>query len=376
MSRLFEATSIGSMKLANRFVRSATYEGMAAPDGICTPALQEKMVELAEGAVGLIITGHAFVSSEGRVRPFQYGIHHDGVVPALAAMTRAVHDRGGRIAIQLAHGGGQAFSKVTGLPALGPSAMEMANGTAVQPADPDDLGRIREAFGEAARRAKEAGFDGVQIHAAHGYLMSQFLSPYFNKRTDGYGGSLENRARLLLETAARVRSRVGEGFPVLVKINSDDFVEGGFSTDDMVRVSKMLEKAGVNAIEISGGTGISGDKIPSRIGLAKAGEDEVYYREAARAFKREMTIPLILVGGIRSLPVAEALVADGLADYIALSRPLIREPGLVRRWRSADPAKATCISCNRCYRPILRGDGLACEAIDRTGERLGGQGDG
>ncbi len=369
MSRLFEAACIGTMKLANCFVRSATYEGMATPDGICTPALQGKMVELVEGGIGLIITSHAFVSPEGRARPLQYGIHQDGVIPALATMTRAIHERGGRIVIQLAHAGGQAFSKATGLPALGPSAVEMENGTSVRPMGPGDITRIRDAFGEAARRAKEAGFDGVQIHAAHGYLMSQFLSPYFNKRTDGYGGSLENRARLLLETAAYIRWRVGERFPVLVKINSDDFIEGGFNTDEMVRVSKMLENAGVDAVEISGGTGLSKDKIPSRIGLAKAGEDEVYYREAARAFKQEVRIPLILVGGIRSLPAAEALVAEGLADYIALSRPLIREPDLVRRWRSGDPANATCISCNRCYRPILRGDGLACEAIDRTGER-------
>jgi 2,4-dienoyl-CoA reductase-like NADH-dependent reductase (Old Yellow Enzyme family) len=362
MSRLFEGTSIRQMKLTNRFVRSATYEGMAAGDGICTPALREKMVELAAGGVGLIVTSHSFVSPEGRARPLQLGIHSDAMIPALRTMTDAVHARGGRIVIQLAHAGAQADPKMTGLPALGPSLLEKADGTVTHQIVPADFARIKEAFGEAARRAKEAGFDGVQIHAAHGYLLSQFLSPHFNRRTDAYGGSLENRTRFLLEVAAGIRARVGEDFALLVKINSDDFIEDGFRADEMVRVSKMLEAADVDAVEISGGTGSSGDKIPSRISVPKIEEEEVYYREAALDFKRVVKIPLILVGGIRSLGVAERLVSEGVTDYVALSRPLIREPNLVRRWRSADPSMATCISCNRCYRPILRGDGISCEA--------------
>jgi len=362
MSRLFEVTSIRQMKLTNRFVRSATYEGMATGDGICTPALREKMAELAAGGVGLIITSHSYVSPEGRARPLQLGIHSDAMIPSLRIMTDAVHAKGGRIVIQLAHAGAQADSKMNGLPALGPSPLEKADGTVSRQMVPTDFARIREAFGEAAQRAKEAGFDGAQLHAAHGYLLSQFLSPHFNRRTDDYGGSLENRARFLLEVAAGIRAKVGEDFALLVKINSDDFIEGGFRADEMVRVSRMLEAADVDAIEISGGTVLSGDKIPSRIGVPKAEEEQVYYREAALAFKREVKIPLILVGGIRSLGVAERLVAEGVADYVALSRPLIREPNLVHRWRSADPSMATCISCNRCYRPILRGDGVSCEA--------------
>jgi 2,4-dienoyl-CoA reductase-like NADH-dependent reductase (Old Yellow Enzyme family) len=365
MSRLFEVTSIRQMKLANRFVRSATYEGMAAGDGACTVPLIDKMAELAAGGVGLIITSHAFVSPEGRARPRQLGIHSDAMIPALRTMTDAVHAGGGRIVIQLAHAGAQADPALTGLDALGPSSFGKEDGTAVRQMGPADLSRIAEAFGEAARRAKAAGFDGVQVHAAHGYLLSQFLSPHFNKRRDAYGGVLENRVRFLLEVAAKIRATVGEELAVLVKINSDDFIEEGFRPAEMIQTSRRLETVGVDAIEISGGTGLSGDKIPSRIGVPKGEDEEVYYREAARDLKRVVKIPLILVGGIRSLPVAESLVAEGLTDYVALSRPLIREPDLVRRWRSTDFSGATCISCNRCYRPILRGDGISCEAVDR-----------
>jgi 2,4-dienoyl-CoA reductase-like NADH-dependent reductase (Old Yellow Enzyme family) len=371
MNGLFEPASIGRMTLANRFVRSATYEGLAAADGACTFPLLVKMAELAEGGVGLIITSHAFVSPEGRARPRQLGIHKDAMIPGLREMTEAVHGKGGRIAVQLAHAGAEADPGVAGLEALGPSAISKPEGTVSREMGAADCVRIVEAFGDAALRAREAGFDGVQIHAAHGYLLSQFLSPHFNKRRDAYGGSLENRGRLLMEVAARVRAVTGGELAILVKINAEDFLEDGFRQDEMVRVSRMLEAGGVDAVEISGGTRYSGEKIPSRIGIPKAGEETVYYREAAVAFKRAVRCPLILVGGIRSLPVAEALVEEGVADFIALSRPLIREPGLVRRWESADSAGAACLSCNRCYRPIRRGDGIICEGQDRPKTETG-----
>ncbi len=365
MKELFQPASIRQMKLANRFVRSATYEGLAAADGACTFPLIGKIADLAEGGVGLIITSHAFVSPEGRARPRQLGIHTDAMIPGLRKMTEAVHGKGGRIVIQLAHGGVEADPGVAGLEALGPSAIAKPDAAVSREMGAADLSRIVEAFGDAALRAKKAGFDGVQIHAAHGYLLSQFLSPHFNKRTDAYGGSLENRARLLREVLSSIRARMGGDLAVLVKINSDDFLDDGFRQDEMIRVSQMLETGGVDAIEISGGTRYSGDKIPSRIGISKIREDEVYYREAAADFKTAVNVPLILVGGIRSLRVAEGLVDEEVADYIALSRPLIREPHLVRRWQSADPSGATCVSCNRCYRPIRRGDGIACEADNR-----------
>jgi 2,4-dienoyl-CoA reductase-like NADH-dependent reductase (Old Yellow Enzyme family) len=365
MSRLFEATIINKIKLSNRFVRSATYEGLANEDGSCTNRLTEKIAELADRSVGLIITSHTFVSPEGRARPLQLGIYKDAMISGLREMTEAVHRKKSRIILQLSHGGAQADPKISGLEALGPSTFEKADRTVSEEMSIADIFRIVESFGDAALRARQAGFDGIQIHAGHGYLLSEFLSPHFNKRNDAYGSSLENRTRFLLEVFDKIRARAGKDFAVLVKLNSEDFLENGLQMDEMVSVSQMLEAKGIDAIEISGGTPLSGKKIPSREGILKTEEEEVYYRKAASQFKKMVKVPLILVGGIRSFGVAERLVDEGLADYIALSRPLIREPHLVSRWQSGDLSKATCISCNLCYEPILSGKGLSCEVDNR-----------
>jgi len=365
MSRLFEPSTINSLQLPNRIVRSATYEGMAGPDGSCTEALTRKMEELAEGGVGMIVTSHAFVSPEGRARPFQLGVHDDSMTSGLGKMAGAVRAKGAKILLQLAHGGVQADAKSTGLPAMGPSDFERPDKVRAREMTAYDILRLHTAYEEAARRAQEAGFDGVQIHAAHNYLLSEFLSPFFNRRTDAYGGSLENRARFLVETAAAVRRKTGRNFTILVKINSEDFRPDGFRREEMFRVAEMLAEAGIDAVEMSGGGPYSGDMIPSRKGMLVTEDDEVYYREAAVAYKKEVDLPLVLVGGIRSVGVAENLVESGVADYVALSRPLIREPGLARRWREGDRSRSACISCNLCYVPILEGKGMYCEAEAR-----------
>jgi 2,4-dienoyl-CoA reductase-like NADH-dependent reductase (Old Yellow Enzyme family) len=224
-----------------------------------------------------------------------------------------------------------------------------------------EIDKVVTAFGEAAARGKRAGFDGVQLHGAHGYLLSQFLSPFFNQRTDRYGGNLENRARLLLEVVQAVRKEVGEGYPLLVKINSEDFVENGLTADESLEVCAMLEKAGVDAIEMSGGTVYASGKYSSlRTGVAKSQESESYYREAAARYKQRIGIPLLLVGGIRSLEAAGSIVHDGVADFISLCRPLISEPDLIGRWKAGDRRPALCISCNGCVGPARKGNGLQC----------------
>ena len=223
----------------------------------------------------------------------------------------------------------------------------------------DDIQEIVLAFGEAASRAREAGFDGVQIHSAHGYLLSQFLSPAFNKRADEYGGSIENRARLLLEVLQHVRTHVGEDFPVLVKINSQDFLDGGLTPEDSLAVGGMLQEAGIDAIELSGGTIVSGKLSASRMGI-KSEEKEAYFRDSARVFKEALRVPIIMVGGIRSFHLAERLVALGYTDYISMSRPFIREPDLIRRWAAGDLRKAACISDNQCFGPARAGEGIYC----------------
>lgn len=361
MSKLFDSMKLKNLSLNNRCVRSATWEGMAGKDGSSTQKLTDFMVRLVEGGVGLIVSGHTYVSREGQAGPGQLGVYDDTLIPGLISLTDAVHKAGGKIVMQLAHAGCQAAEALTGLTPLGPSSVDGEKGQVCRKANPKEIGGIVEAFGQGAARAKRAGFDGVQIHAAHGYLLSQFLSPFYNKRQDEYGGSIENRARFLLAVYERIRGAVGSEFPVLVKMNAQDFLEGGFSSLEMVQVASMLEKAGIDAIEMSGGTIHSGPRLsPVRMGKLETEEKEVYYREEARLFKEKIRVPLILVGGIRSYHVADKLVEEGLADYISLSRPLIREPGLVNRWRSGDTRKSTCLSDNQCFKPAMAGEGLYC----------------
>ncbi len=363
MSVLFEPTQIKGVRLENRFVRSATWEGMATEDGACTPRLLELMVALAEGGVGLIMTSHAYVSKEGQASPWQLGIHQDEMVRGLGEMVREVHARGGRIFAQVAHGGVLANPQLSGLEPTGPSRVEELVSHAHREMSIEDIQKVIEAFGLAASRAKEAGFDGVQIHAAHGYLLSQFLSPAFNRRKDGYGGRWENRARALMEVYGSVRGAVGEDFPVMVKMNSQDYLDGGLSLDESTRVAEMLSEAGVDGIEVSGGTLLSGKFIPSRLGISSP-EKEGYFQDAARAFKGRVAVPIILVGGIRSYEVARRLVEGGVVDYISMSRPFIREPGIVKRWKAGDTRRADCISDSKCRVAGLAGEGVHCVVKD------------
>ena len=360
MPKLFEATSINGMALVNRFVRSATWEGLAGEDGSSTTRLEELLAELASGGVGLVITSHAYVRPEGQASPWQLGAYSDELVPGLGAMVSAVHSSGGRIALQLAHGGCAASEALSGLESLAPSVPRRDTGQVAREMTAEDLETVTQAFAEAARRALQAGFDAVQIHAAHGYLLSQFLSPFWNRRTDGYGGTVERRARLVLEVAAAVRGVVGPRFPVLIKMNSQDFLPEGLTVDEMLETASMLEDAGIDAIELSGGTRLSGKNEFSRVGGARSGEPEAYYEAAAKRYKEKIRVPLMLVGGIRSYEAAQRLITEGLADYVALSRPFIREPRLVERWRSGDLRPALCISDNGCRGPAMEGNGISC----------------
>ena len=357
MSTLFQATTINGMKLANRFMRSATWEGMAADDGSCTPGLKELYVQLAQGGVGLIITSHTYVRRDGMGSPRQLGLSDDTFIPGLREMTDAVHRHNGRVAVELSHAGILSNPKVTGLTPVVLSKVDGYAGSEGSVMTTEDIQAMIEAFAQAARRAKEAGFDAIQIHGAHGFLINQFLSPAFNKRTDAYGGSIANRTRAVLEILAKMRSHVGRDYPILIKMNSEDVIEGGLTVDDSLQAALMLERAGIDAIELSGGTVVTGDHCRKDI---DSDEKEAYWRKAAKAFKEKLTVPLILVGGIRSLPLAEKLYAEGYADYFSMSRPFIREPGLVARWAAGDWRKATCVSDNLCRGPLMAGGGIYC----------------
>jgi 2,4-dienoyl-CoA reductase-like NADH-dependent reductase (Old Yellow Enzyme family) len=364
MSRLFEASEINGMKLKNRFVRSATWEGMAEEDGRCTLKLTDLMIELARGGVGLIVSSHAYVSPEGQAGFKQLGVYNDELLPGLASMAEAVHDNGGKIVMQLAHAGFFGSAKLSGHTPLAPSSVEgFAKGPRKEMTVMDIKGVIR-AFAAAAQRAKRAGFDGVQIHAAHGYLLSQFLSPAFNRRRDEYGGDIRNRSKVLVDVLAAVRAAVGNSYPVLVKMNCQDFIENGLTLEDSLQVGTLLAEKGIDAIELSGGVLIGGKLSPSRVGIQSA-EKEAYFQEEARAFKAKINVPLILVGGNRSFRVAEGLVNEGTADYISMSRALIREPGLINRWKAGDLSRAACVSDNMCFQPAMKGDGIYCVTEER-----------
>jgi 2,4-dienoyl-CoA reductase-like NADH-dependent reductase (Old Yellow Enzyme family) len=356
---LFDTTTIRRMVLPNRFVRSATWEGLAAPDGASTPVLNELSAALARGGVGLIISGHAFVSGEGRAGRWQLAADSDEMIPGLASMVAAVHAAGGAIALQIAHAGLRGIGATDGAPP-GPSVLETDDGPVGREMDSRDLAAVTIAFAQAAARACSAGFDAVQIHAAHGYLLSQFLSPYFNRRPDAYGGSVKNRARLPVEVVEAVRQAVGPEFPILLKMNSEDFLPGGLTVDHMLETAALLREAGVDSLELSGGTFLSGDKRSMRSGSAAQEEPEAYYEAPAVRYKKEIGLPLMLVGGIRTYETAERLVAQGIADYVSLCRPLIREPGLVERWRAGDRRPSSCRSDNGCFAAGVKGGGIRC----------------
>ncbi|MDZ4164102.1 MAG: NADH:flavin oxidoreductase [Smithellaceae bacterium] len=356
---LFEPSEINEMHLVNRFVRSATWEGMATDEGEVTPALIKTMEDLARGGVGLIITGHAYILPEGQAGPWQLGIYKDELLDGLKTMTDAVHRAQGKIVAQLAHAGHFAADYLTKEPPRVVSDYEGLAATPRHELTKKDIGELIDAYAAAARRAKAAGFDGVQLHSAHGYLLSQFLSPVFNRRNDGYGGAIGNRVRVHLEICHAVREAVGADYPVLIKINCEDFTENGFTPEDSLKACKLLSQAGIDAFEMSGGLLTGGKLSPSRSGI-NSPEKEAYFSQYAKSFKKEINTPLILVGGIRSLDVAKGLIETGTADYISLCRPLIREPGLVNRWKSGETSPATCKSDNLCFRPALSGKGIYC----------------
>jgi 2,4-dienoyl-CoA reductase-like NADH-dependent reductase (Old Yellow Enzyme family) len=345
MKTLFESSSINTMSLANRFIRSATWEGLADDDGKCSPGLIELVTTLARGGVGLIITGHAYVHQNGRHSPWQLGIDRDKLIPGLKGMTRAIHDHGGKIAVQLGYGGAY----------LSKSRLRSLSGA--------DISELTRAYGQAAARAKEAEFDAVQIFAAHGFLLSQFLCPRYNDRTDLYGGNIRNRARILLEVLAAVRKEVGPGYPVLIKLNAQDFVKNGLILQEAIQVALMLEERGIDAIELSGGLLNNPNVLRTHI---NSDADEAYLQDEARAFKEKIMVPLILGGGIRSYKVAQQLFEHGVADYISMSRPFICEPDIIKRWQSGNFSKAACISCNNCVEQAKAGYGISCIPLEES----------
>jgi 2,4-dienoyl-CoA reductase-like NADH-dependent reductase (Old Yellow Enzyme family) len=365
MKGIFESTTINGLELDNRLVRSATWEGMAGPDGEVTEPLVEVYRGLADGGVGLIITGYMAIRPEGRQASTQLMVESDQRIPGLARIADAVHERGGKVVGQIVHCGGQASREAAGCRPLAPSAVT-SPGYPEVPGElsTDDINTLVATFALAARRLKDAGFDGVQLHGAHGYLLSQFLSPTRNRRQDRWGGSLENRSRFAREVTRAVRTLVGPGWPVTIKLNGHDFLDGSTTEQDATFLAAALVDAGIDAIEVSGGTGGSGKMGAARAPI-ETEADEAYFLPQAEAIREACPdVPLMLVGGMRSPARTASVLASGTADFVSMSRPLIREPDLPERWASGDHRRAACVSCSGCFGPARAGDGIRCVQVD------------
>ncbi|MGF1834468.1 NADH:flavin oxidoreductase [Photobacterium sanguinicancri] len=349
MSILFSQGRIGNMTLKNRFVRSATWENMATEDGHMTDKLYAIYDELAQGEVGLIVTGYANIVEEEKPNAGMMGMYNDSFIDEYKKLTELVHTNDSKIVMQLAYGGTKTTYNVGERIIFSPSDVpEMGTKTQGKAMTKDEIDYIVEAFAQASRRAQESGFDGVEIHAAHTYLINQFLSPYYNRREDQYGGSLENRMRFLVEIYMAIRKLVGDDFPILVKLTATEFFEGGLTFDETRIICKQLEAIGVDAIIISGN--IHG-KANDMIGQQFDGytlQEEGYFHQYGDVISQDVSVPVITVGGLSDVDAIEAIAENTNIQYFALSRPLLAEPHLIKRWQSGDKAEVDCERCSKC----------------------------
>lgn len=358
MDILFSPISIGSMTVKNRFVRSATQDFLGNDDGSISVQEFSLYKKLAENDVGLIITAHSYVDHPlGRASVHQNGIYADYLIDGYQKLSQMVHEYNAKLVMQISHAGRQTTTSFTeGQTPIAPSAIvDQSTGQVPREATEDEIWGLIDSFVAAIGRSKAAGCDGVQLHLAHGYALSQFLSPYTNRRSDKWGGLIENRTRILREIVLRGKHLVGPHYPILVKLNSTDGFSGKefLSMTDVLYTAKLLENLGVAAIEISGGIK-EAQGVMSRPGI-KTVSQEAYFANAASEIKKAVSIPIILVGGMRSVALMEQIIANQTADMIALSRPFIKEPDLIKKFATGQE-KALCVSCNACFNP----QGLKC----------------
>ena len=364
-SILFSQKCIGGLYLPNRFIRSATYETMATDRGEVTEELLDLYDTLARGGIGLIITGHAFVHPRGQAGNRQLGIYDDFLIPGLHRLVDNTHRHNSRIFVQLAHAGSQIKPSVKVTP-LGPSRIpNPITGRVPQEATETEIHEVIDAFGEATHRAKKAGFDGIHIHAANGYLISQFNSPFSNRRIDNWGGDAQRRWRLAKKIYLAVREVAGPDVPVTMKLGVADAIHGGLQEPEGVSQAAQLERLGLDGLEVScgvmaGSYGTYSCRQYVGVGPRQAVRDHLYHRlfskpvpeayflQYARTAKQKLQIPVILVGGLRSTMRMRQVLADGDADFVAMSRPFVREPDLVQLIQQGRRKITACTSCNLC----------------------------
>ena len=346
-SNVFKSAKIGGIKVKNRIFRSATHEALAEDGGKVSQAMKDMYQDLANGGTGLIISGYMGFSESDNLHSSTVNIGSDEAIESLSDLARVVHSAGSRVVAQISHVGSQ-LAYPPSQEVLAPSdVIDPSNGIQPKPFSKEQIPILVNEFAQAALRIKKSGFDGVQIHGAHGYLLSKFLSPVYNKRTDEYGGSPENNARIIIEIIDTIKQACGKDFPVWIKLNSSDFglEDDAYDYDDFLKTAEAVTKTGLDAIEISGGT-MTGKHSPAR-----PKSHQAYHLEYAKQISGRLNISIISVGGFRTLETVEQALADKNIDAVSMCRPLIREPNLVNRWMEGDRSDAACVACNGCFNP-------------------------
>jgi 2,4-dienoyl-CoA reductase-like NADH-dependent reductase (Old Yellow Enzyme family) len=388
VTQAFTPFTLGSLRLRNRIVKPATFEGMC-PDGLVSDALVAHHREVAAGGAALTTVAYASISPEGRSYATQLSMRRD-VGPGLGRLVDAVHREGAAASLQLGHCGYFADRRLSGGRPLGASRRFNAYGLSfARPATEEDLARVVDDFATSARIAAGAGIDAVELHFSHGYLVSQFLSPYTNRREDRWGGSLENRARLAVEVLRAVRRAVGPGYPVLLKVNLRDGFPGGLEVDESIEVARWLEAEGATGLVLSGGfvsraplymlrgevpvrrMAAVQERFWARAGLTLFGKllvqaypyEEGFFLEEARRLRPAVRLPLVLLGGVKSLAVIDRALADGF-ELVGMGRALLHDPALPGRMERGEATSSGCVPCNECIAEMDRG-GVRCTRTGR-----------
>ncbi len=350
---LFTPITIKNTVFKNRFFRAATWEGLASENSCMSAALFNVHKQLAEGGVGAIITGYAHVVKEEQPNPRMMGIYEDSFIEEYKPLCEMCAQYDTKIFLQIAYGGSLSGMNPVSTHIYGPSAI-VNEVTQITPYEMSikEIKQLIQNFIDAGIRAEKAGFTGVEIHGAHGYLLSQFLSKDCNKREDAYGGSIENRARFLEEIVIGIKKVVLDNFIIMVKINSEDFTTNGFTQEESLQTIKILKEAGLDIIEISGGNMCFKEVGRKNLGAMRnrlTKDTQSYFQEFALRVKEEVDIPLILTGGNRNIEMMSTLMEKGI-DCFALSRPLVKQPDLIKLWQKDETYEPMCVNCGMCFR--------------------------
>ncbi len=366
LKKLLEPTRIGKLNLRNRIVMPPMVTGFGNPDGSVSEVTKAYYGERAKGGVGLIIVEATAVMLSGRGSPFALSLYDDRFIAGFKDLIDEVHQYGAKIAVQLVHVGRQAPSKFTGTQTVAPSAVPYEGGEMPRELTRDEIREIIENFAESARRAKEAGFDAIEIHGAHGYLISEFLSPRVNKRGDQYGGGIAGRATLALEIVRKARTKVGKDFPILFRISADEYLPGGLTLGESCVVARMLQEAGVDCMDVSGGTHESMDMF-----IQPSSVPPGCLVHLAEAVKKAVNIPVITVGRMGDPLLAESILLQGKADLVAMGRSLIVDPELPQKAMAGrlDEIRP-CLACRHCLDKIFEKVKVTCAINPRFGEEL------